>query len=427
MIVLAAALLVAASCGNGSNGGDDTGGGEDAKTADVAAEVGEEDLGGADLVSEVGEDLAPDPDVTEEVAEEVLEEITDDVEEEFVVVPPVHPFFTGPEGVVVDNGLVYVANTNGVYDADLGKMVYGPGYVTVLDADDMEYVAQFETPYLNPQYLLPLEDHLAVVCSGTIEFDDTWTTASPVAPGGVALVDTATMEVTGQVEIPAGAPEPLAGFPGAAAWDTQGNKLYLGSGTSAYLFVVDLEALSLEDPIAVHSDPGAINDMILPEFVDGTIYAVSANEGLAHAIDPNTGDETGGPFDITETDEGEAPSDIAVVDGIFYVANSNSSSVAALDLASGDVTFPFTTGAVPNRLAHYDGNLFVVNSLDNNLTKYDIGSGDVTQSFASFDPGTNPWEMAVADGAGYVTGYVTNNLVKVDLTTGAIVATKGND
>lgn len=429
MVVLAGALALAASCGNGSNGNGDTAVGEDTTQADVLAEVTEGDLVEQDLLSDVGEGVAPDPDVAVDPDQEgdSAEDTVEDTAVDIVHAPPVHPLFTAPEGVLVHDGLVFVTNTNGVYNPDLGKMVYGPGYVTVLDADDMEYVAQFETPFLNPQYLLPQDGHLAVICSGTIEFDESWTTASPVTPGGVALVDTATMEVIGDVGIPAGTPEPLAGFPGAAAWDAQGNKLYLGSGTSGYLFVVDLEALSPEDPIAVHAEPGAINDMILPEFVDGTIYAISGNEGLAHAIDPGTGDETGGPYDITETDENEAPAGTIVVDGILYVANSNSSSVAALDLDSGEVTFPFTTGAVPNRLAHYDGSLFVVNSLDNNLTKYDIGSGDVTQSFASFDPGTNPWDMAVADGAGYVTGYMTNNLVKVDLATGDIVATKGND
>ena len=420
MFVLACVFALAASCGSSSNGDEDTKAGEDTTETDVLAEVGEEDLVEADLAADAA-DAAVDPDTAADPDTAVEPDLAEDV----VQPPPVHPLFAAPEGVLVYDDKVYVTNTNGAYNADLGKMIYGPGYVTVLNTKDFSYYGQFETPYQNPQYLLIADERLVVVCSGTAEMDENWV-MSPDTPGGVVLYDPDTLESLGDVAIPAGTPEPMGGFPGAAAYAPAEDLLLTGSGTSGFLYVVDLTNLELQASMPMYGDAGAANDIILPAVDGAKAYAASFNRGKVYSYDLEKEGE-GPAFDVTETDELEGPTDVLIVDEVLYVLNSLSSSVAALDMGTGKVTFPLTTGAVPNRLAHSGGSLFVVNSVDNNLTKYDIDSGEVTQSFASFDPGTNPWDMAVADGAGYVTGYMTNNLVKVDLTTGDIVAAQGND
>lgn len=384
-------------------------GGDDKKSETPVDDVTVDDAAGEEVA--VGDDVVPEEDAT--------------VPEDTSVAQPEYPLFSGPEGVLAFGDYLFVTNTNGVYDADAGKMVYGDGYVTVLDADDLSFVSQIKTPFLNPQFVGWANESIFLVCSGTVEFDENWA-MSPVTPGGVVMVGATTFLETGNLEIPIGGVDPLAGFPGAAAYDGAGKRLFVGSGTYPAVYVVDLEGLALSTTLTVYPDALG-NDAIVPAFHDGILYAASFNQGLVYGLDPDSGETVAGPFDVTKTDELEGPTDVKVVGDTLYVLNSMSSTVATLDLETGEVAFPYSTGSVPNRLAVDGDAMFVVNSGDNNLTKIDLGTGDVFNGFAVFDVATNPWEMAVGDGFGYVTGYMTNNVIKLDLATGGTVLVKGNE
>jgi hypothetical protein len=402
-ILILAVALVLGACG-----------GDDKKSENPTEDVASEEVAQTDNVTD--EDLDPEND-TDPDEETTLVEV--------VKTTPDYPLFSGPEGVFVFGEYLFVTNTNGVWDNDAGKMVYGNGYITVLKTEDLSFVSQIETPFMNPQFITYVDEYFYVVCSGTVEFDENWT-MTPASPGGIVMIGATTFLAEGSMEIPAGGVDPMAGFPGAVAYDAVGKRLFIGSGTYPAVYVIDSESLEMVKTLTVY--PDAIgNDIIVPAFHDGVLYATSFNTGLTYGLNPDSGDTIAGPYDVTKTDELEGPTDVKVVGDVLYILNSMSSSVATLDLETGDVAFPFTTGSVPNRLAFDGDNMFVVNSGDNNLTRINIETGDTMNGFAVFDVGTNPWEMAVGDDFGYVTGYMSNSVFKVDLSAGETVLVKGNE
>jgi len=357
----------------------------------------------------------------------------------------------GPEGIRVIGDRVFVTSTAAMLDDATGTMTYGQGYVTALDADSLAVLGSVDTPWLNPQTLVvvpagpestgdgeapgdgvdisdgsgtggsaraegPL---LAVVCSGRLEADDSGRMVA-ATPGGILLVGPESLDVLGQVEIPAATPGPLGGFPGSAAFDPEENVLFAGSGIGPYVYRVDLDSLAVESVFTVHPE-SETNDLAVPALAGGILYVSSQRTGMLYRLDPSTGAPAGDPIDVTKTDAYEGPIDIVVVGDTLYVLATISSRVAAVDLAAGKVVFPFAAGAAPNRLLFHEGLLYVVNSLDNNLTRFDPVTGKITSPFAPLPPGTNPWEMAAQGNTGFVTGYLDDTVYAVSLVDGTIL------
>jgi len=388
-MLVVACWLLGAGCGSGD--GQDVPSDTVDAVADAAGEVGTEDLAGA-------EDDAP--------SQEVVTPYLD---------------LAGPEGVAVIAGTVYVTNTNGVWNNETMKMDYGTGYVSAFLSDTLDQVGEVETPFLNPQLVVDASGMAAVVCSGTSLADENWT-MTPNAPGGVVVVDPGTLDIVKQVEIPVADPTPLSGFPGSAAWDADHLSLFLGSGTAPVLYKVDIEQGKLVSTLKLY-DVAQGNDALVPAVAGGWLWAASFNQGKLYKIDPVGMTVQGDPTDITQTDDVEGPIDIAVAGSTLYVLLTLSSKVAAFDTGTGDVTWPFSTGASPNRIRHQDGKLYTVNSMDNNLTLHELSSGKTTTPFASFPTGTNPWELTLDGTSAYVTGYMSNSLFKVSLVDGTIADT----
>jgi len=355
-----------------------------------------------------------------DVVDEELEDITEEV------VAPTFPLFAAPEGVVVVKERVFVTNTNGFWDDESASMVYGTGYVTVLDRGDLSVVGQVATPYVNPQLAVEAEGNVVVACSGTVGYDANWM-MTPMEDGGVVVIDPDTLEVVREVEIPAGEPEALAGFPGSMTYDPDHMALFLASGTAPYVYKVNLETGELNETTLLYAGAQG-NDAVVVEFHGGYVHAISFNEGLVYKVDPVTMSVEGEPVDITSTNEVEGAVDAVAKEGMLYTVLTLSSKVSALDFSTGEVTQLFTTGASPNRIVPWGTSLYVVNSMDNNLTKWGLDTQEATTPFAVFEPLTNPWEMASdADGNGFVTGYLSNNLIKVSLETGEVLATATNE
>jgi len=429
LLCIAVAASVASCSGDKGKDGDASGtdtieeaGGDTPLPADTGENGGDTIRG-----DNAEEDVAEGDTGVDAIPEDGVEpETLEDVE----VQPPVHPLFAGPEGILVKDGLVYVTNTNGAWDDAQGAMIYGPGYVTVLNASDLSYAGQVEFGFMNPQIVIDLEDggdRIAVICSGTNTMDENWT-MTPAASGAVIVLDSKTLVDLGSVEIVSGVPTPLAGFPGAAVYEPGTQSVWVGSGTASYIYRVEVGEEGLgtaPKAIEIYPDEG-MNDSIIPAYSAGHIYAASFNNGSLNRVDPVNARLDLEPFDVTETDELEGPLDIKVYGDTLYILLTISSKVAALVPETGDISYPFATGAIPNRLAIWDDRMYCVNSGDNNLSLFELDSEMATQAFAVFDPGTNPWEMAVADGFGYVTGYMSNTVVKVDLETGDVVASTGN-
>jgi len=363
---------------------------------------------------------------------------------------PASSFLDGPEGIRVVGDRVFVTSTCAALDDATGTMTYGPGYLSALAPETLEETGRVDVPWLNPQTLVVIDGQperggetgapapevdgagdgqggsedgflLAVVCSGRLESDRNGRMLA-ATPGGILLVRPETLAVVGQTEIPIGTPGSLGGFPGTAVFDPAGNALLAGSGIGPYVYRVSLAPPSVADTFTVHPE-SETNDLVVPALAGGILYVSSQRTGLLYRLDPASGIPVADPLDITKTDAYEGPIDIAVTGDTLYVLATISSRVAAVDLATGQVTWPFSAGSAPNRLLFHEGMLYAVNSLDNNLTRYDPATGQRTSPFAPLPVGTNPWEIAAAGTTGYITGYLDDTVYAVSLDDGAILRT----
>lgn len=328
------------------------------------------------------------------------------------------PLLSAPEGLLVHQDQIIVANANGAWNEAEGKMTYGPGYLTIYREDPFvpRYIQPL--PYLNPQFVTKAGDLIAITCSGTVTTDENWK-MTPDTDGGIALLDADTLEEESPIPIGSGDPGPLAGFPGSTVYDSQTERMFVGSGTGPFVTVIDMNARNIVDTIELYDSQGS-NDTIVLEIVEDKVMAASFNTGMMYMLFASTLEVDDQVIDLTATDQLEGPTDMIVVQDILYVLLSISSEVAAVNLDTMAVTHPFTVGAAPNRLASIGSYLFVVNSMDNNISRIDLEKAETVDSFVALDVGTNPWEMSIGDGYGVVTGYVANTLVKFALDDGSI-------
>jgi DNA-binding beta-propeller fold protein YncE len=169
-------------------------------------------------------------------------------------------------------------------------------------------------------------------------------------------------------------------------------------------------------------DPDDRNDLVVPIWWEGRLFATSFTAGALFELDPIDGTILGEPLPITESGETEGTVDVVPGDGTLYVLHSLSQRVVAVDPTARTFAPLFTAGAAANRIRLYDGALYVLNSMDNNLTRHDLSTGTTTTPFAIFPPGSNPWKMAFVDGRMYVTAYLSDELFVVDVGSGTIEA-----
>lgn len=325
----------------------------------------------------------------------------------------------GPEGIAVVDGTIYVTNVNSRYDTDSGLVVFDEGFVQTFDLATLAPGIRFAVPCENPQYVLPADGDLLVLCSGSMLPDDNGL-LTPATDGALLVLDLATLTVKQQIAVPRGQPQPLAGFPGALAWSPDLQQVWLGSGSGPYVHAVDLETESVE--VYQLRPPGERNDLVVPVWWEGRLFASSFTAGALFELEPEDGAPVGVPLPITESGETEGTIDIATTEGGLYVLHSLSQRVVFVDPVARTVTPLFTAGAAANRIRLYDGSLFVLNSMDNNVTRHDLTNTTTLTPFAIFPPGSNPWEMVFVDGKMYATAYLSDELFVVDAASGAIEA-----
>ena len=164
--------------------------------------------------------------------------------------------------------------------------------------------------------------------------------------------------------------------------------------------------------------PDDRNDLVVPIWWEGRLFATSFTAGALFEIDPVDGTIQGEPLPITESGETEGTVDVVAGEGGLYVLHSLSQRVVAVDPAAGTFAPLFTAGAAANRIRLHDGALYVLNSMDNNVTRHFLDSGETETPFAIFPPGSNPWEMGFVDGKMYVTAYLSDELYEVDVGSG---------
>ncbi len=321
----------------------------------------------------------------------------------------------GPEGIALLGDTVYVTNVNSRYDASSGLVVFDEGFLQTYDAPTRTPGVRMELPCENPQGIVAAEDQLLVVCSGSMLPDDEGL-LTPATDGALLVIDPVELTVTAHIPVPAGTPHPLAGFPGALAWSADYQTVWLGSGSGPYVHAVKLADESVE--VIALTAPGTRNDLVVPVFLNGRLFATSFAAGALFEIVPESGAVLADPLPITESGDIEGTIDAIAGDDGLYVLHSLSQRVVFVDPMNRTVTPLFTAGAAANRIRHHDGALYVLNSMDNNLTRHALASGKTTTPFAIFPPGTNPWEMTFQGKTMWVTAYLSNALYLVDATTG---------
>jgi len=323
----------------------------------------------------------------------------------------------GPEGIAVTDGTIYVANVNSRYDSASGLVVFDEGFIQTFDGTTFAPGDRLDVPCENPQYVLPADSNLLVVCSGSMLPDDDGL-LTPATDGALLVLDRANLTESQQIPIPRGTPHALAGFPGNLAWSPDLQRVYLGSGSGPFVHAVDL--LSETTQVFQLRDPDDRNDLVVPIWWEGRLFATSFTAGAIFELDTVEGTILSDPLPITESGETEGTVDVIAGESGLYVLHSLSQRVVFVDPIANSFAPLFTAGAAANRIRLYDGALYVLNSMDNNLTRHDLSTGTTTTPFAIFPPGSNPWEMAFVDGKMYTTAYLSDELFAVDVLSGAV-------
>lgn len=342
--------------------------------------------------------------------------------------------FAGPEGLAVAGDYVFVANA--AYRFDGSKIVYDEGFVTVVGLKDFRVVNRIPTPAKNPQVVTSVGGKIYVLCSGETEADQNFT-IYPKSDGAVLVLDAnAPLASTWEkvIMVPY-KPKSLVGYPSSMVISGDGRFAYLGSGTTAALLKVDLEAGKVlrgaEDPIAL----GKLDaqDMLTLEWGEsGVLFVGSFNRDIVMAIDTKTDSVAAFPFqevNVGKTENLDGVSDLLYLRSKspdLFILLGLANAVQAMNTSQGEAslhTFA-VTGTAPNRILEWNGRLLIVNSLDNNVQAVDIATKKDLGPFVVFPVGSNPYDMAIANVGGkdmlYVTGLLANALYEVDLSTGTV-------
>lgn len=347
-------------------------------------------------------------------------------------VPP--PPFAAPQGVAVVGGYAVVANA--AFRFDDGGLVFDEGFVTVVRLSDFKVVNRIPTTRKNPQVVAAPGSQVVVLCSGETTWDQDAGVVRPVSEGSIEVLDLAKIETatapTRIIPLPLSGSQSLIGYPSSLAVTPDGKYGYLGSGTTAAVFKVDLQAGQVvrgtDNPIAL-GDLSIQDTLTVENGPPGILFVGSFNRDLVFVLD--TGSDTLASAPFQQVDAGKTADMDGVLDLAYrsqgapdlFVLLGLANAVQAMTTVQGQpsVQTIMTTGLYPNRIALWDGRLLVLNSGSNNVTAVDIATRQDLGAVAVFPAGTNPYDMAVAEQGGrtmlYVTGLVSNTLYEVDLQT----------
>lgn len=335
--------------------------------------------------------------------------------------------FSAPEGLAVAGDYLVVANSAFGYDG--GDLVFGTGFATVVDRRDRRVVNRIPMPAKNPQAVAVDDRRAWVLCSGRTAFDGA--RVRPETDGALAGIPLDTLDAATEpdvvVTIPLDASTPLVGYPSSLA--IIDDRAWIGSGTAAALFVIDLTTGTLvrgpENPILLGNAADQDTMVVAPGPARRLIVA-SFNRDRVWVLDVATGEPVAGtPFEVGTP---------GVMDGLLslawrpegtpdlFVLLGMASGVAAASLGDGGPQvidrFVVNAGSLPNMLL-VDGNrLLILNSGDNNVRAFDAATGAGLPFQATMPPSANPYAMALGDVGQrhelYVTGLGSNAVYVFD-------------
>lgn len=380
--------------------------------------------------SDAGPSGGDAPGTPDAVFDTVSDTVSDAVSD--TVSPP--PAFAAPEGVAVAGGYAFVANAAYRFD-DNGAIVFDDGFVTVVRLNDFRVANRIPTAAKNPQVVVASGGRVVVLCSGESTWDPAAGVIRPVSDGAIEVLDVAGAETataaTHVIPLPIAGSGSLVGYPSSLAVTPDGRYAYAGSGTTAAVFKVDLQAGQVlrgsDNPISSLGDLSVQDTLAVENGPPGVLFAGSFNRDLVFALDTGSDAPAAAPFqqiDAGTTADMDGVLDLAyrpqgTPDLFVLLGMANAVQSATTLQGQASVQTLATTGLYPNRIALWGGTLLVLNSGDNNVTAVDIATHQDLGAVAVFPTGANPYDMAVAEWGGrpmlYVTGLVSNALYEVDL------------
>ncbi|HPV03773.1 MAG TPA: hypothetical protein PLC24_04330 [Myxococcota bacterium] len=311
-----------------------------------------------------------------------------------------------PEGVLLWNNRVFVANANFAYQGS--SLVFGTGFITVIDALTGDVLNRIPLPFPNPQEMVIQGGHLWVLCSGSTEFDPESSLVTITESGGLAGIALAGIDVAGGADIRIPVPSPkgsIMGYPSGMLLDE--DTLWLASGTAAALFKADLgRAVILrgpQDPMMISSESGQ-NTVSIGPGPAGTMAAALFNQDTVMLIDKVDGrvlDTPWAPTQVGMDGQLDGILDIEFDDasGRIYLLLGMAGRVVSFDASGGPGTGVVEVAealVVPNRMKMMGGLLYVACSGDNSLVVIDP-SGSFPSRRVGLPVNCNPWDLDVID------------------------------
>jgi hypothetical protein len=341
------------------------------------------------------------------------------------------PNFAGPQGVAATEDFVFVANPNWSFDENQ-KIVYGQGFVTVVDRSNFAVVNKIPTNAKNPQIVKVHKDRVYVLCSGATYWDTKTNMVVPDSPSSIESfsISSATTATTTTVHatLPLSQSTPLVGYPSSLVI-LDNDIAYASSGTTAVVFKFDLKSNMVlrgtENPIVL-GDIKQQDSLVLEKGPNNILFIGSFNRDIVIAFDMST--DTNADLPFSQIDVSKTPNIDGVQDLAYYPSGQKdlfvllglASTVQALNTTMGQPSVEtfVTTGQAPNKMKIVNNTLLVINSLDNNITGYSVGTRKQVAQVA-FATQTNPFDMAILQTQGktylYVTGNMAQALYEVEL------------
>ena len=326
-------------------------------------------------------------------------------------------YFYSPQGIAATATHVLVANTASYIEG--GKVRFEQGFVTFIHRKTRQVKGRVETGWLNTQVVKVCKDRAFALSSGTYDVDNGL--LEPDAPGGVDIMDlSAGVPTRVMARIPLGLSkkDPRIGNYGSMVISPDCTVAYIGSGTRADVFSVDLTSKKVirgpDDPVALFPTKAGHNGM--------TIVRPWSGQGLA-VVDFNSEqlclskdwsgdlarrtcgsvkvhkDLLGGPIDVAPSPAGTALVLMSMASALYSFDVSAAPWALKAKLAA--------TGLANNRVRVHDGDAYVVNSLSSNLQRVALSSGVSTLPLTVFPTQSNPYDMVVTEEAGQTVAWVT--------------------
>ena len=343
-------------------------------------------------------------------------------------------WFWSPQGITATTQHVLVANTASYIEG--GKVHFGQAFITLIHRKSRKVVGRVETSWLNTQIVKVCGHKAYALSSGKYQVDNGLIV--PASPGGVDALDlSGGVPTSVEAKIPLGlsTADPRIGNFGSMVISPDCKLAYLGSGTRADVFSLDLANNKVvrgpDSPVALFSTTAGNNGMSIVRPWDSGLAVVDFNsEQLCLSTDwgGSLAQRTCGSIKV-DKDVLAGPIDVArAPDGLALVLMSMANALYTMDLSK----LPYTvkaklavTGLANNRVLVHKGQAYVINSLSANLQRVELPSGKSTLPLTVFPTQSNPYDMVITAEATGDVAWVTlsrvHQLALVDLATGKIL------